>query len=80
MAGKRKAKADRQAWWASLTADEQSAYIDRAKQRKVANPSRETREACARLDLATERGCFMTEVPDEDVIARLAKTTTVRSA
>jgi hypothetical protein len=41
------------------------------KERKAASPSREALEAAARVDLARERGCFMGEVPDADVAARI---------
>jgi hypothetical protein len=41
-------------------------------QRKAKAPSPEAREAMARLDIATERGIFMADVPDADVAARLA--------
>lgn len=48
-----------------------AAAIELKDQRKAASPSREAAEASARLDLATERGCFMADVPDADVAARL---------
>jgi hypothetical protein len=48
-----------------------AAAIELKHQRKVPSPSREAQEACARLNLATERGCFMADIPDADVAARL---------
>jgi hypothetical protein len=65
----------RQAWWAGLTPAQRDGYISRQARRKEDarrdNPSRQVREANARLDLATERGCFMTDIPDEDVRQRM---------
>lgn len=67
-------KAQRSKWFASLTPEQRAAYVDRKVAEKAARPpSRETQEANARLDLATERGCFMRDVPDADVQARLAQ-------
>lgn len=74
-AGTTRTKKQRQAWWASLTPAEQAAYIERSAARRTANPSREALEAMARLDLATECGCFMADVPDEDVTARMCEMT-----
>jgi hypothetical protein len=71
-APRRKTKAERQAWWASLSPQEQAAQVERWQARKAAKRSETTREAEARLDLANERGVFMAAVPDEDVAARLA--------
>jgi hypothetical protein len=71
MTAKRKSKAHRQAWWASLTADEREAYIQRTQARREARPNATAREATARLELAQLAGCFMYEVPDSDVAARL---------
>jgi hypothetical protein len=71
MTGKRRTKAQRQAWWASLTEDEREAYIQRSQARKEAHPNATAREATARLELAQLRGCFMSDIPDEDVAARL---------
>jgi predicted Fe-S protein YdhL (DUF1289 family) len=68
---RRRTKAERQAWWASLTPEEQDAYIERVKARKGESPA--AREASARLDLAEERHCFMADVPDEDVAVRLTE-------
>jgi hypothetical protein len=42
--------------------------------RKASSPSREALEASARLDLATERGTFMSDIAAADVTARLAAT------
>lgn len=67
----RRTKAQRQAWWASLTPDEKAAYIERRAARRSANPSRVALEAMARVDLANEMHVFMHEVPDEDVAARM---------
>lgn len=67
----RRSKAQRQAWWASLTPDEQAGYIERRAARRSANPSPEALEATARVTLANEMRCFMDEVPDEDVAARM---------
>lgn len=64
-------KAQRQAWWASLTSAEQAAYIERRAARKSANPSPVALEATARVTLANEMHVFMDEVPDEDVAARV---------
>lgn len=66
-----RSKAQRQAWWASLTPEEQSAYIERTQQRKAEQPNAAAREATARLEIAQARGIFMYEVPDEDVAAKL---------
>jgi hypothetical protein len=79
MPGKRRTKAQRREWWASLTAEQQGEYIESAQQRKAATPNAAALEASARLDLATERGCFMSEVPDEDVAARLLEMSGARS-
>ena len=73
-------KAERQAWrWAALPPERQAAYIARAQARKeaerAANPSYEHQEAIARLDLATERGCFMLDIPAADVAARIEQNT-----
>ena len=73
-------KAERQAWrWAALPPERQAAYIARAPARKekerVSNPSHEVAEATARLDLATERGCFMRDIPAADVAARMQQET-----
>jgi hypothetical protein len=62
---------ERRAWWASLTPAEQQAYIERRQAARAAEPSAEAREAEARLDLATQRGCFMRDIPDRDVTALL---------
>jgi hypothetical protein len=67
----KKTKAQRQAWWASLSPQEQDDYIARTQERKATAPNAAAREASARLDLATERGCFMGEIPDADVAERL---------
>lgn len=67
----RRSKAQRQAWWASLTPAEQAAYIEQRAARKSANPSPAALGATARVTLARERHCFMDEVPDEDVAARM---------
>jgi hypothetical protein len=67
----KKTKAQRRAWWASLSPEEQDEYIVRAQERKAASPNAAAREASARLDLATERGCFMSEIPDVDVAEQL---------
>jgi hypothetical protein len=68
-------RAERQAWWAGLTSAQRDAYISRQARRKETgrqdNPSCQVREANARLDLATERGCFMTDISDEDVRQRM---------
>jgi hypothetical protein len=67
-------KQQRSKWFASLTPGQRAAYVDRKVAEKAARaPSRETQEASARLDLATERGCFMGAIPDADVQARLAQ-------
>jgi hypothetical protein len=70
-------KQQRSKWFASLTPEQRAAYVDRKVAEKAARaaraPSRETQEASARLDLATERGCFMGAIPDADVQARLAQ-------
>lgn len=71
MAAKRRSKAQRQAWWASLTPDERESYIEKSQARKEARPNATAREATARLELAQERGCFMVDIPDEDVAERL---------
>ena len=68
---RRRTKAQRQAWWASLSAEEQAAYIERRAARKSAHMSPAALEATARVTLANERHCFMHEVPDEDVAARM---------
>jgi len=67
--GVKRTKAERQAWWASLTPAGQDAYIAKAQARRGNSPA--AREASARLDLAEERHCFMSDVPDEDVAARM---------
>jgi len=64
-------KQARRNWWASLTPDEQAAYIERKNAAKAANPSQQAREAAARLELADERHCFMSDISDEDVRARM---------
>lgn len=70
----RRSKQQRRACWASLPPDERAAYATRKiAEKAAAPPSAAALEAAARLDIATERGCFMTEVPDEDVTARLAE-------
>lgn len=48
-----------------------AAVIELKNARKAARPNRAALEASARLDLATERGCFMREVPDADVAERM---------
>jgi hypothetical protein len=50
-----------------------AAAIELKNQRRAAAPSPEDREACARLDLATERGTFMADIAAADVAARLAE-------
>jgi hypothetical protein len=67
----KKTKAQRRAWWASLSPAEQDEYIAGVQERKATEPNAAAREASARLDLATERGCFMREIPDADVAERL---------
>lgn len=68
MSGKQK----RSKWFASLTAEQRTAYVEKKIAEKADRPpSAEALEACARLDLATERGCFMREVPNADVQERL---------
>jgi hypothetical protein len=67
----RKTRAERRAWWESLTAEEQAAQIRKWQLRKEQNPSRAALEASARLDIATERGVFMSAVSGADVAARL---------
>lgn len=69
----KRTKAKRRAWWASLSPEEQDAYIARTQERKASSPNAAAREAGARLDLANERGGFMGEVPDADVAERLAQ-------
>ena len=56
-------KQQRREWWANLRPAEQQAYIEKVQRRKAQKPNAEAREASARLDLATEIGCFMREVP-----------------
>jgi hypothetical protein len=67
----RRTKAQRQAWWASLTPAEQAAYIERRAAYKSAHMSPAALEATARVTLAREQHCFMAEVADEDVAARM---------
>lgn len=70
----RRGKQQRSAWWASRTPEERAAYAGRKIAEKgAAPPSAQALEAETRLDIATERGIFMTDVPDEDVAARLAE-------
>ena len=74
-----RSKEERQAWWASLPPAERDAWIERRQARKeaerAAHPSYEVREATARLDLATEQGCFMRDIPAADVAARMQQET-----
>jgi hypothetical protein len=65
-------KEQQRAWWAALSPGEREAYIAHIQARKAATPNAVALEASARLDIAIERGCFMTEVSDQDVAARLA--------
>jgi hypothetical protein len=69
--GRRKSRAQRREWWASLTAGQQGDYIDAAQLRKASRPNAAALEASARLDLAAERGVFMVDIPDAAVAARL---------
>jgi hypothetical protein len=48
-----------------------AAVIELKNAARASRPSREAAEASARLDLATERGCFMSDVPAADVAERL---------
>lgn len=64
-------KAQRQAWWASLSPTEQAAYIERRAAWKSTHMSPAALEATARVTLANEMHVFMDEVPDEDVAARM---------
>lgn len=74
MTGMARTKAQRSKWFASLTPEQRAAYVNRKVAEKAARaPSREAEEASARLDLAQERGCFMRDVPDADVQARIAQ-------
>jgi hypothetical protein len=70
-----RSRSARRDWWANLTSEQRAAYIERKTARKEAarqdSPSYQVREANARLDLATERGCFMTDIPDADVTQRI---------
>ena len=66
-----KPRAQRQAWWASLSPAERDAYIQRRAARKARQPNTTALEAMARVDLANELGVFMAEVPDADVQARI---------
>ena len=50
-----------------------AAAIELKNRRRAAEPSPEEREACARLDLASERGTFMCDIPAADVADRLAE-------
>jgi hypothetical protein len=70
-----RSKAARQAWWASLTSAEKAAYVERKTAQRegerAAHPSYAHQEANARLDLATERGCLMRDIPAADVAERI---------
>jgi hypothetical protein len=67
-----KSKAKRREWWATLTTAEQAAYVEKKLAEKATKPlSGEALEASVRLDLANERGCFMSEIPDADVAERI---------
>jgi len=63
----------RPTWWQALTPAEQKAYFRAraAERRRLSSGDWRRREATARLDLALERGCFMREIPDADVAARM---------
>ena len=78
-----RSKEERQAWWASLPPAERDAYIERRQARKekerTSNPSHEVAEATARLDLATERGCFMRDISAADVAVRIEENREVMS-
>jgi hypothetical protein len=64
-----------QAWWAGLDNDQRAAAVKRWQAEKAAqretNPTWEWCEASARLDLAEERHCFMSDIPAADVAAHM---------
>lgn len=69
-----RARSTRSKWFASLTPEQRAAHVERKIAQKAERaPSRETQEANVRLDIANERGCFMRDVPDADVHARIAQ-------
>ena len=72
-----RSKAERQAWWRGLSPEEQAARVEgwqaRKEKERTSNPSHEVAEATARLDLATERGCFMRDISAADVAVRIAE-------
>ena len=68
-------KAERQAWWAGLTDDEQTAHVEQWTARRAAareaSPNWAWCNACARHDVARTRGIFMGEVTPAEVRDRI---------